>query len=917
MRPTRVATLLTAGLVTLLGMPGAAAAADTPSTLYVDNRDASRCSDAGPGSQAVPYCTLSAAAKVVQPGQTVKIRPGKQYDESVTIDRSGEPGRPIAFALDPVGDRRHAEPAYTRAVTIRGASHVRLSGLRAFGGVTISGAAGIRLEGVSVTKGNLPDALLVEGSTDVQVVRSEIAGVRIAGGSRDTVVSRSMLIGSRGQAVTAVDAPGTILTNNMIVGYCGAMASVGGGSTGSGLFNNVLHNSRTSDHCKSAEPRQGIAVAPGAVEGTRVDYNLTIANAPLQQVYAWSGAVHPTPEAFRAATGQGAHDLLTSDPREASVSLAVDSADATAPGVTTTDYDGYPMSDDPRVPNTGRNGGYLDRGARETHDFLSKVWMDVEPSWAPAGTPVEVRAYSDSKWPTMMSYRVDFGDGSAPVAAVDSGDGAPRASHVYRSPCECKVTVTGVNGGGTTFSDERTVRVTAATPPAAAFTAEPVLPASADPSSHVRPLTVRIDPSGTTAPWPVRFVHVDFGDGSGTSTEHTGPVEHTYARPGTYGVTVTVRDSQGTETTATRRVQVDYAPSAYTAVAPFRLLDSRTTGSALHSGGPVQVALPVGQAVPGHALSGGMAAAVLNVTVTGATEDTHLSVWPSGQPRPATSNVNVRAGGTSSNTVTVPVGADGRIQAQLNSGRAELVVDFAGYYQPGAGHRFTPVAPTRLADTRTAGGALGGGQIRTVKVAGTAGIPAGATAVALNLTGTGATADAHVIAYPDPARRPATSNLNVEPGKDKSNQAIVPVGPDGTITLWTNTGSTHVVVDAVGWYGKDGRALFTPAVPKRLADTRTTGRLAPGATAAVTGLPAGAVGAVLNVTATESTGAGFLTVYAAGAARPAASSVNTRPGDTVPNHVTTPVSGGGAAVWNSFGGSTHVIADLLGHFTQP
>ncbi|MEU5807241.1 hypothetical protein [Streptomyces sp. NPDC047718] len=50
MRPTRVAALLTAGLATVLGLPGAAAA-DPPATLYVDNRAGSNCSDSGSGMQ--------------------------------------------------------------------------------------------------------------------------------------------------------------------------------------------------------------------------------------------------------------------------------------------------------------------------------------------------------------------------------------------------------------------------------------------------------------------------------------------------------------------------------------------------------------------------------------------------------------------------------------------------------------------------------------------------------------------------------------------------------------------------------------------------------------------------------------------------------------------------------------------------
>ncbi|MFD5147943.1 PKD domain-containing protein [Streptomyces sp. NPDC058401] len=453
---------------------------------------------------------------------------------------------------------------------------------------------------------------------------------------------------------------------------------------------------------------------------------------------------------------------------------------------------------------------------------------------------------------------------------------------------------------------------------AADFTAAPGLPVSTLPSSpRVAPLTTRFDFTGTEPSEKVRAVDVDLGDGTARKLDKADTLDHTYKAPGAYEVKVTVENEEGVKSTVAKTVQVDYAPSGYVATEPFRLLDTRTTKTPVKGGAVTPVDLPLGGGASGQPLSRSMASAVLNVTVTDATQDTHLTVWASGQPRPSTSNVNVRAGGTSSNTVTVPVGADGRIQAQLNSGSASLIVDFVGYYQPNAGERFSPLAPTRVLDTRTTGGALPAAKTRTVKVAGVNGIPADAKAVALNLTGTGATQPAHVIAYPDAAKRPATSNLNVEPGKDKSNQVIVPVGPNGTITLFTNTGSTHLVLDAVGYYGKDGKALFTPVVPKRLADTRTTGKVAPGATTTVSGLPANAVGGVLNVTATDSTGPGFLTAYAFGGKLPGASSLNTLPGLTVPNHVTTPVGPGGkVSIFNSHGGPNHVITDLLGYFTQ-
>ncbi|MFD7833751.1 PKD domain-containing protein [Streptomyces sp. NPDC059761] len=922
MRPTRTAVLLTAGLVTLLGIP-AATAADAPDSLYVNNQDGSNCSDSGPGSQAVPFCTISAAAKVVQPGQTVRIKPGKSYDEAVTIDRSGEPGKPIGFVVDAEGLPLRVGLRSGRGMTISGASHVVVRGITVAAPLQVGRSSDVELDrilagaGRDVAGGN--GVVVGEGSADVRITRSALQGVRIDGGSRNTVLARNLISGISASALSITDAPGSVVTNNTLRGLCSATLALGGNSTGSAAFNNVLVTSARSSYCTSDGARNPFLVAQSATAGTRADYNLVAGNAGPEPAYSWSGTPYKDPAAFQAGAGQGAHDILTPSSEGGGTmdgSPTIDSADPTAPGVLPTDFSGYPTADDPRVPNTGRNGGYLDRGAYETQDGLSSATMSIDQSWAPVGTKVEVKASSDSKWPSTMSYRVDFGDGTQPVVTQQGNEPQALASHVYGKPGDYVVKVTAVSGVGRTATTEKPATVTAADKPLAAdFTASPVLPTSDSPDEHVAPLTMGLDLKSTVAPWPVQSMLVDFGDGEGSgfeSRDYNSPGQHTYSAPGEYKVTVKLQDIKGATSTVGKTVRVEYPASGYVATEPFRIVDTRTDLWSLRGGEPWSTRLPAG-----GSLSGGMTAAVLNVTVTGASEDTHLSVSPNRQDRPATSNVNVRAGGTSSNTVTVPVGSDGSVWFRLNSGEAKLIVDFVGYYQPNIGQRFSPVTPTRLADTRTGtAGALAGGQTRTVKVAGVGGIPADATAVALNLTGTGATSDTHVIAYPDPAKRPVTSNLNPEPGKDKSNQAIVPVGPNGTITLYNNAGSTHLVVDAVGYYGKDGKALFTPIVPKRLGDTRTTGKLAPGATTTVAGLPAGAVGAVLNVTATETSAAGFLTVHGYGSARTDASSLNTLPGLTVPNHVTTPVGDGKVSVFNSWGGSNHVITDLLGYFTE-
>lgn len=913
MRPTRATVLLTAGLVSLLGLPATAAAADIPTYLYVNNAAVAECSDTGPGSYGTPFCTISAAAKTVQPGQTVLIAPGTPYNEAVTINRSGLPGKPITFMSDGIEALPKFKLAPGKALTISGTSHVAVIGLDAPAGVRVTGSTDIELRGLTVT-GN-PDSVTVDGgSADVRLKHSKLStSVRVES-ARDVVLSRNEIQGYVDAAVIAWDATGLVVTNNTIRRDCKAGIKLTGGSTGSALFNNVVHTDFEAG-CGDPGPRYGIEVAQTSAADTRADYNLITGPFTADRVaYKWAGTTYSNQAAFQAGTGQGTHDILTPSAQGVGAvdgSPTVDSADATAPGVLLTDYFGVQIGDDPRVPNTGKDGGYLDRGAFELYDDLRSVRAELEPGSAPVGTTFKVKATADSRWLAALTYEYDFGDGTAPVVTQ-----AATAEHVYGKPCECTVKVTASNLVRQQVSTYTTAKVTAAGSLTTAFTTKPYLPNADDQSVFVAPLAIEVDPRISTTPWPIVRMDVDYGDGAKEVSDPLITTHHAYKQPGTYKVTVTLQDAKGATSTAERTVQVGYTPAGYVPLAPSRVLDTRTTDAPVQGGTATPITLPIAHYSWGQSHTAGASAAVLNVTVTGSTEDTHLSVWPSGQPRPVTSNVNIKAGGTSSNTVTVPIGADGKVSAQLNSGKAALIVDFVGYYQPNTGQRFSPLAPTRVVDTRTTGGALGGGQTRTVKVAGVNGIPADATAVALNLTGTGATENGHVIAYPDPAKRPTTSNLNVEPGKDKSNQAIVPVGPNGTITLYTNTGSTHLILDAVGYYAKDGKALFTPVVPQRLADTRTTGKLTPGATATVTGIPATALGAALNVTATDTTGPGFLTVYGHGGTRPEASSLQTIPGITVPNHVTTPVADGRVGIWNSYGGSTHVITDLFGYFTQ-
>ena len=116
-------------------------------------------------------------------------------------------------------------------------------------------------------------------------------------------------------------------------------------------------------------------------------------------------------------------------------------------------------------------------------------------------------------------------------------------------------------------------------------------------------------------------------------------------------------------------------------------------------------------------------------------------------------------------------------------------------------------------------------------------------------------------------------------------------------------------------------------VPSRILDTRTgngapLAPVGPGAfiNLQVTGrggVPALGVSAVaLNVTVTNPTLGGYLTIYPAGSALPLASNLNFPAGATVPNRVVVKLgTGGQIAIFNGYG-STNVVVDVNGWFTD-
>lgn len=320
------------------------------------------------------------------------------------------------------------------------------------------------------------------------------------------------------------------------------------------------------------------------------------------------------------------------------------------------------------------------------------------------------------------------------------------------------------------------------------------------------PTDVRAYPSGTPVP---RASNVNAGAGQTVPNLVTVQIGDNGA--------VTLRNSAGT-VDLVGDIAGWYAPDAsgagFTALDPSRVLDTRSSGLGAAAGkvGPagyvdlqVTGALPTADGttvtVPADAR-----AVVLNVTATGPSSRTDVRVYPTPTDAsvPGVSNLNVRAGQTAPNLVTVAVGAGGKVRLRNLTGAVHLLADLAGYYAPGATGRFVPVAPTRFLDTRSGVGAAAipttAGGFADLRVAGTRGVPAGATAAVLNLTGTGVSASTDVRAYPAGATTvPTVSNLNLTTGVTRAGLVIVKVGSMGRIRVRNGAGQVNLVGDLAGY----------------------------------------------------------------------------------------------------------------------
>ncbi|MGD9702312.1 MAG: hypothetical protein AB7Q42_00805 [Acidimicrobiia bacterium] len=213
---------------------------------------------------------------------------------------------------------------------------------------------------------------------------------------------------------------------------------------------------------------------------------------------------------------------------------------------------------------------------------------------------------------------------------------------------------------------------------------------------------------------------------------------------------------------------------------------------------------------------------------------------------------------------------------------------------------------------------LPAGTVTPVTVAGVGAVPADAVAVAVNLTAVNGRAAGFITAYPCGRDRPFTANGNHAAAATVNGAAIVEVGDGGRICLF-NSASTDLVVDVQGWFSAaDG---IVPVGPSRAFDSRAGGappwpRLTPVEIDLddVPGMSPDARAAILSVTVTEPTLAGYATAYPCGTPPPLAANLNFVAGATVPNMAVV-APGADRKVCVVTSQPAHVVVDVIGAFS--
>ncbi len=354
-------------------------------------------------------------------------------------------------------------------------------------------------------------------------------------------------------------------------------------------------------------------------------------------------------------------------------------------------------------------------------------------------------------------------------------------------------------------------------------------------------------------------------------------------------------------------------------VRPSRIYDSRTLNNPQRRSSFHSIQIPLATGLPPDTV-----AVFANVTVVDGAERGFAVAGACIDGRPGTSNVNWASPNAVANLSLVQV-EHGEFCVYL-TGPADVVVDLIGFAAPSATLGFEPVTPTRILDTRAAGGSsLRAGETRRVRLPAALRerSPAGVGLTVTVISDRPTFLSVHACA--DSGR--ATSTVNTSWSIPVANSVLAPVDAVGSFCV-TSPEPADVVLDVQGIYAT-GVARLQIVSPTRWVDTRIAdsidlnrgygGRpvgnrsVVQLVTGSVRGLPAN-IGVVANVTSVDSASPGFLTAWDCADPQPGTSIQNPVPGSVIGSSVVVGVRGTLCLYVLS---PSHVVVDIMGVWVRP
>jgi parallel beta-helix repeat protein len=507
------------------------------------------CSPTGAGG--APYCTISEAVAVVQPGQTIQVATGT-YPESVTVSKAGTPSAPIVLTTAPGG-----------SVTITGDG----TSARA---LTVS-AQYVQVNGFNV---------LSHTKQDVYVSASNVT---VSNMSVSQTSSHGIYVsGSSGSPLTNVTLTGNVAT-------VAGLPNIDYSHLAAGIYLKYTTNSTVTQNTADADTLAGIYLGTGTANITATR-NVTFNNA----AGTYSGNPHGLAPGIDSRTGPnliirnlsysnedsglqfytGAHDNVVTD------NLSFNNGDhgiddLNAPDqiiVGNTIYNSMHSTrttSNIRVDSTSITGAVVDYnnvlvprqnvcGTNNSSSCVEYIWGKTGYSSLAAfqtATGQEVHGKEADPLftaPGSGDFRLQarspaIDDANSAVAGWQTSDYAGNAR--VDDPATPNVGV-----GPRSYDDRGALEYQpnqSDSPPTAALTVTP--------SSGTAPLPVTADASASTDTdaTPIASYTFNFGDGSAAVGPQPGATAtYTYSATGTFTVTVTVTDTAGLSSTATAQVSV-------------------------------------------------------------------------------------------------------------------------------------------------------------------------------------------------------------------------------------------------------------------------------------------------------------------------------------------------------------------------